>query len=215
MGITTIVTLSNKPALLPEAIASVMAQTRPCRHIWAFDGAQDWAGRYPPAVWANQEWGRCDLDDYVAWLSDDDVLLPNYAADLAGHLDAHPEHMAVYGLSQHVTYDPATGIEVPMRVLPLGDRAQVFDASNRPLCKLDGGQVMVRRSALEQLPRPWVPEKIDGARVCDGAFLDKLALAFGIYPAAGFVMRNRATPYSAHSVSRGNYWAAADWRRER
>jgi hypothetical protein len=210
----TLLTLANKPDYLEDAVASVKAQTRACQHIIQMDdGRRDWGGRYPPAVFFNEEAAKLPLSDYVGWLSDDDILAADFVEVMAGYLDRHPQVMAVYGLSEHILYNLQTRQAHSMRVLPRAYRG-VFDRLVSPYGKLDGGQVVVRRSALEMLAYPWMPETGDAtARFCDGAFLQTLASVFGIYPAtAEVIMQNRTTPRSAHTQNRGGRRIAVDWR---
>jgi hypothetical protein len=210
----TLLTLANKPDYLTDAVASVRYQTRICNHVVQMDdGSRDWGGRYPPAVFFNEEAAKLPPDAYVGWLSDDDVLAPDFVAVMAGYLDQHPQVMAVYGPSEHILFDRATRQAHRMRVLPRAYRG-VFDGEISPYGKLDGGQVVVRRSALDCLVYPWMPERGDAtARFCDGAFLQSLASLFGIYPAtAEVIMQNRTTPKSAHTQNKNWRYTPVDWR---
>jgi len=217
-----IITLFNKPKYIDDAFASVEAQTRR-DFVWAVreDKGIDWRGRYPPAVFWNEQMEAAGMDDYCCWLSDDDLLLPNYVEDLAEFLDAHPEIMACYGGSQVETWNE-NGKVMDAEFLPHGGY-RVFDKDWSPSCKIDGGQLMVRRSALEEIERPWVPEGTTAdpnahpitvqERYCDGLFANKLAVAFGIHPIERQVMVNRRTELSAHTRIVGQGAIVADWRK--
>ena len=213
--------LANKRKYLRDAIRSVRAQTRTdFIHVVALDNGQDWGG-YPPAVWFNREAKEISPENYIAWLSDDDVLLPNYVADLAGYLDAHPEVDCCYGGSEVVLED-GQGTRSPWTWLPdypdrlNAKRWPVFDTKNLPGCVIDGGQIMLRRSALSAIAQPWMPIATEPttARLTDASLLNKLANAVGIYPVPVQVMINRITPLSAHCrPGPGGQRVITDWRR--
>ena len=193
---TLILTLANKPALLLDALASVARQTRrDYAHIVHLDGG-GWPERsYPPAVFFNRAARRAQADDYIAWLSDDDVWEPHYLATLAGYLDEHPDVGACYGGSRVVAYEPG-GAERLLRELPA---LHTFDARNQPLCQIDGGQMLVRRSVLDRIGEPWVSESLGDCNIADGSFMNRVACVTPIVPVVGsWVMRNRQTPFSAH-----------------
>lgn len=193
-----IITLTNKPNLLPEAIQTVRCQTQPAVHVIGYDaGAWDWRGLYPPAVWFNERAQALGPDDYVAWLSDDDLLECHFVEVMSQVLDEGYD--AVYCPGWHVVEQD--GSRRLHRLLPIGNG--VFDARNLPSGRMDGGQVMVRRSALDRIDYPYAPEGIDGARVSDGAYLDKLARMIGIYPATDTpLVTLRTTEWSAHTRAR-------------
>lgn len=219
-----IITLSNKPNLLHEAVASVAAQTRhPDQHIIGLDdGSRDWDGRYPPAVFFNETARELDADDYVCWLSDDDLLLPNYVADLAGYLDRNLDCGAVYGFSEHWIYT-ADGVGTKYRVLPWDGVLHHFNATDRPSGMIDGGQYMVRKGVLDAVGYPYIPEGTDPdiARLCDAHLMIRVAAHCGIAPLVRngqpvFVLHNRTTPWSSHGTpNAGGSITHADWRRKR
>jgi len=211
---TWILTLYNKPDYVQEAIRSVEQQTRTdLVHIVRPDTYRSWDGRYPPAV-AYNEWAlEVPVQDYVCWLSDDDLLLPNYVADLAGYLDGHAEAECVYGGSYHVAA-PLDAPERLLRNLPEEQPFPIFNAQKTPGYKIDGGQFLIRRSALERVPYPYYPEGSETARSCDAHYMNKL-VAFNVlmYPVAAFVLKNRATPKSGHVAvdAQGGVYTR-DWR---
>ena len=198
MGQVIVITLTNKPDLVQEAIASVKAQTRECVHLVEVDSGQ-YKGRYPPAVHYNVISKQCSADDYISWLSDDDLMLPNFVADLAGMLDIHPEYGCVWGWSMHVVLNK-NGTTTNIRPLPQdGNFMQVFNAANEAIFKLDGGQIMVRRSVLDKISYPYQSEDTgEPSRRCDGFLMNKIAAAVGIYPLGKQVKINRTTDKSGH-----------------
>lgn len=210
-----ILTLFNKPELVLEAIASVEAQTRrDYAHLVQPDTYRSWNGRYPPAVYYNELARAAAQDDYISWLSDDDLLLPNYVADLAGYLDTHPEMSCAYGGSTHIIHEPPN-VDRVVRNLPPQWPFPILDANRTPGYQIDGGQFIIRRSALEKIPYPWYSESAEGAGVCDATFMNKIVQYFPIYPVQTFVMVNRATPLSSHAVVVKGHIEVASWRRLR
>jgi glycosyltransferase involved in cell wall biosynthesis len=210
-----ILTLANKSRYLKDAIASVEAQTRrDFLHIIELDdGSRDWGGRYPPAVFYNERARTCDPADYICWLSDDDLLLPNYLEDLAGFLDAHPEIDCCYGASEVILLFEDGSAPTPSQWLPRNGWP-VYNDEVQPACRIDGGMYMVRRSALDLIKYPYMDEDPHPwrARLTDAHVMNKIANAVGIYPIEKQVMVNRVTPVSAHCQARAGIRAIVDWR---
>jgi hypothetical protein len=203
-----ILTLANKPRYLPEAIASIKAQTRSSdlEHIVVLDQGEDWGGGYPPAVFYNEWAKKLPFGSYISWLSDDDMLLPRYVEVLAGFLDDHREIDCCYGGSE-VLFEEGAGIRshswawLPKDPLLLFQEGwPIFDGQTQPGCVIDGGQFMVRRTALEKIEYPYMNEDPApwAARLTDAHVMNKLANAVGIHPVPIQVMINRITPLSAH-----------------
>lgn len=198
-----------------EAVGSVEAQTRhDYIHLVQPDTCRSWNGRYPPAVYYNEQAKVASAEDYISWLSDDDLLLPNYIADLADYLDTHPEAECVYGGSRHVRIYPNLG-EQFIRNLPEELPFPILSNAYTPGWRIDGGQFMIRRSALEKVTYPYYPEDPDPsvARVCDALFMNKIVQAMTMYPIQVFVMVNRMTSLGSHvaidSLGRAQ---VQDWR---
>jgi len=214
-----VMTLANKPQYLPDALASLEAQTRrDFRHILQMDdGSRDWGGRYPPAVFLNETMKALDPDDYLCWLSDDDLLLPNFIEDLAGYLDAHPQAGCCYGGAEVVLMgaDGATSHHqrLPPPELPEGTWP-VYDFAWVPFRRIGSGQFMVRRSVLDLIAYPYVPEDSEPAIAgeCDGWLLSKIAMVTDIPPIRSEVMISRITPLSAHWHPGDGQRVRADWR---
>jgi len=200
MGRVVIITLSNKPKWLPEAIRSVKEQTVACRHLWAVDdGHYLELGKYPPAAYFNETVRmQTDPDDYIAWLSDDDYLLPNFAEDLGGYLDKNTWCGACYGLSNHMLIDE-NGRKTFYRTLPEIAPEQ-YDTLNTPGGKIDGGQVLVRRRLLDRLGYPYTQEQLDHSnRVNDAMLINRIAHLTAIRLGPVWVLENRSVPESAHT----------------
>lgn len=210
-----ILTLANKPQYLPDALASVEAQTRrDFEHVVELDdGSRDWEGRYPPAVFFNERARAvADPDDYLCWLSDDDLLLPNYVEDLAGKLDEALGLNCVYGGSR-VEMLGADGTATHWSHLPILGWP-TYNKWIQPASQIDGGQFMVRRSVLGLIKYPYMNESPDPAqaRLTDGYVMNKIANVVGIYPVKKDVMINRLTPLSAHCRPGEGERLVADWR---
>jgi hypothetical protein len=209
-----ILTLANKPQYLPDAVASVEAQTRrDFVHTVALDDENaEWGGRYPPGVFFNHAAKLVHPHDYICWLSDDDLLLPNYLEDLAGFLDANREIGCCYGGSE-VIFLEEDGSTSHYKNLPeLG--WPTYNKWIQPACQIDGGMIMLRRSVLDLIETPWMNELADPelARITDGHLMNKIANKVGIYPVKKQVMINRITPVSAHCQSGGGVRHVVDWR---
>jgi hypothetical protein len=211
MSKVVILTLWNKSDYVQEAIASVKAQTRKCLHICTQDEG-NWTGRYPPAVFYNERCSLTPADAYISWLSDDDLLMPTYAEYLAGMLDAYPEYDCVWGGCTHVTHEPPKPDRV-LRVLPAdGNMNQEYSEVNLPLFKIDWGQFMIRRTALDKIEYPYIPEAVnEDTRRCDGLLMNKIARAVKMNPSGKMVKICRTTPVSNHTRVVNGVLKAVDW----
>src|SRR5580704_8518688 len=93
--------------------------------------------------------------EYIFYLSDDDMIEPETFELMTGELDANPNFFVVYaGLNITATRTPGDKGVVTSQV-----RAQ--DARTFPGtvdCKLDGGQVMHRKTCLDHLVLPYFDE---------------------------------------------------------
>ena len=215
MGRIVIITLANKPDLLRDAIDSVKAQFRKCEHVWKIDdGSYRERGLYPPAAYYNEIASQCDPDDYISWLSDDDILYPCYAEFLGEYLDRFKCCGSVYGFSNHVIVQP-DGTRKSFRILPTDCTVRTFRKDCLPGGIIDGGQVMVRKTTLDAVGYPYTPEGIQADnRINDAILINKIASVAPMHGIGEYVMENRTTPKSAHTVPRGGGVASADWKRE-
>lgn len=207
-----IVTLSNKPDYLQDCLECVRVQTRRAEHCVITDNCIDWGDRFPPSAWLNDQWQRADPGDYVTWLSDDDYIYPDAIERLAAYLDEHPDIQAVYGLGRHVLYERGRGVVKVIRFL--GQYDGVFGMGNSPVGKIDGSQILVRRSALDSVHYPWQPEGYETARICDGLLTLKIAEKHNIHPLGGPPTHEfRTTPVSMHTyMADDDHYRARDWR---
>jgi len=210
-----ILTLSNKPHLLPDAIRSVEQQSRlsGVKHIVEIDdGSRDWGGRYPPNVFWNEQLALADPDDYMIFLSDDDLLMPNAVYDLAGYLDSHAHVNACYGAGDMYICEPGKPDKLLWRV----EARENYDGKTSLAGRVGSGMCMWRAKCW-QVVGPW-PEQGDGRTpLSDGDYFTALArLCGGLRAVNKLVVYTRITPWSAHTVpdstSRHGY-TRGDWRR--
>lgn len=223
MGIMRIITLSNKPDYLQKCVASVKAQTVPCLHIIGHDHpGYDWGNRYPPAVFFNQQIRAADPDDLICWLSDDDILMPNFVEEFVKFFDEYRDVGAAYCKMLCVKYELGKDA-VKLRDLP-PEYGQTFNEANLPMYKMDSGQVVFRVKKIKNITlfseyMHFAPEYSDDtARVNDGIMLNRWCEYFPIMPLPydAPLCVGRITPKSAHTQlnEKGNY-TAVDWRERR
>ena len=152
-----------------------------------------------PVSWATNEAIRRGLvrGEYVCHFYDDDIYYATFIEKMAGYLDEHPEDMAVLCAQDRLSLnrDGTThkwGLIAPQGRLGPGQ----FD------CRVDGGQIMYRRSVLDAMGDPWMNESPGDCGHSDGLFLERLAGIAGSVPAIPDVLlAHRNTPYSTYSPS--------------
>lgn len=153
-----------------------------------------------PIGWSTNEAIRAGLirGRYVSTFYDDDQYHPTFVETMAGHLDEHPEDLAVWCSQDRIRLD-ADGTETLVgRIEATGRRGPgQFD------CQVDGAQIMFRREVLDAIGDPWLPEDPgDSCRHSDGIFLEKLAQVAGSVPAIPQVLlKHRFTPISTYTPS--------------
>lgn len=136
---------------------------------------------------------------YMCTFYDDDVYEPTFIEEMAGFLDQHPEHSAVWCSQDRVVLDRDGNETRVGQILATAPKlGPQFD------CQVDGAQIMWRREVLDQIGDPWLPED-PADSVCrhsDGVFLDKLGTACGTVPNIPEVLlRHRFTPLSTYTPS--------------
>jgi glycosyltransferase involved in cell wall biosynthesis len=126
--VSTIIPVFNRPAMLREAVDSVLSQTyRPIEVIVVDDGSTDetprvieeLAARYPEVRGIRRanggpgmarEAGRGEArGEFIQYLDSDDLLMPRKFELQVAALEAHPECGVVYGITR---YRDADGIEI-------------------------------------------------------------------------------------------------------
>lgn len=224
---TTIITATyNKPKYLKEAGLSVLAQTNQDWYWWLIlDGPDKETIKvanelreqdarimimceqtteearkkaYRPAVIANTYYPTL-FTDYVCWLSDDDLLMPNYLELLASALDTNPDWDIVYGtcLVKNL-YADGTYSDVTNRAAdaPIGKGTR-----KTPYCNIDGGQFLQTKRSYSVLNGWQIPTDHVNADVSDAIYMQELAKHFTFHPINQLVMIKRITPISTHHQS--------------
>jgi spore maturation protein CgeD len=237
MSVTVITPSFNKPQYVLDAIQSVIAQTYKDWTYYIIDNSTDGKTRkiikeylgktpderikhletdfsadfrneiYVPSAICNAMYILADKK-YILYLSDDDVLHKDCLGSMARYLDENPDIGACYCRGEivelkgkHVIRD--TGDESELHF------GETFDMSNKPDCKIDGGQVLCRKSTIEQmiigqeLLNLFLMPRIKGAvDHSDGIFLNKLVHYTKILPcpysSEKALLTHRCTEISTH-----------------
>lgn len=154
--------------------------------------------RYPQAVIINQYFPEIDCD-YVGWLSDDDLLLPNFCNEFCFFLDKYPAIQAAY-CDYWVQVVDGDRILHQERIRHGG---KIFGRNYFPFKKMDGGAVVCRVSGLRKLSQPLVPEMTLASNIIDGHLLNKIAASYNIYPIPAALFIKRVTSLSTHANVHG------------
>jgi glycosyltransferase involved in cell wall biosynthesis len=236
MSVTIITPSFNKSRYVLDAIRSVIAQTHQDWTYYIADNSTDGTTRktikdflrsvpddrikylevnfsdifrdniYVPSAVCNALYLLADKK-YVFYLSDDDVLHEDCLGSMVKYLDENPDHGACYCRGKSIRVADKQGKEKPENEdFPFGD---IYDAAKKPDCRIDGGQVLCRRSVIEQiiaeqeLLNLFLMPNIKGAiDHIDGIFLNKLARHTGIFPcpynSEKALMTHRCTELSTH-----------------
>lgn len=149
---------------------------------------------YQPAVFLNKYLGTL-TGEYILYLSDDDILDTDCLKKTIAYLDSHPDQAVCwFGMKSvkgsKAAWDWADNGQIP------ADRIITKDQGAD--CVLDGGAVLIRKTALEQLEEPYFDTSWENAKHCDGIFLNKLNRLFDFYPLNEFLLTHRVTEVSTH-----------------
>lgn len=139
---------------------------------------------------------------YMCTFYDDDMYEPEFFEQMAGYLDAHPEHQAVY-CAENIYAVRENGDFRQTGFLPAD--APRSGAGNFD-CRMDGASIMWHTEVLDRMAQPWLPEDpaYDICRHSDGIFLEKLAAIVGtVGNIPEVLVKNRATPWSAYTSTDG------------
>jgi len=216
MSVTVITPSFNKSRYVLDAIKSVIAQTHQDWTYYIADNSTDGTTRktikdflqkvsderikylevnfsdvfrrdvYVPSAVCNALYLLADKK-YVFYISDDDILHELCLESMVRYLDENPEIGACYCRGESIRIADKRGKEKPEKEgFPFGD---IYDAEKLPDCKIDGGQVLCRKSIIEriiseqELINLFLLPKIKGASDhSDGIFLNKLARHVRIFP---------------------------------
>jgi hypothetical protein len=158
-----------------------------------------------PLPWLLNRFFENSDNEFLFLYADDDLLHPELFELLISCFDTVPgDSNAAFWVSLAHTYATEPGI--PPDGFPLaywipadGPRVQgMLD------CRVDGGQVCVRRSHLDSVPKPWWPESAhpDTVRHMDGLYLENVAAKVTFFPAGSIdipYVVHRFTPVSTFS----------------
>jgi hypothetical protein len=191
-----VLTLWNKPELIMEAVRSVQNQSKDyhVNHVVAQDKGTP-KDQYRPGVFYDEIIEQITgMHDLICWLSDDDLMMTNYVADMAGFLEANPDKAACYGQSEHWAMNEKREAWKLRDIIG----GPVYSAAVPPACQIDGGQAMYRRWVLDAIEKPLHDYSFDGCNISDGKLLNRIACVAPIYPIGKKVLINRSTWLSSH-----------------
>jgi spore maturation protein CgeD len=218
--LASVFTLShNKGQYAVEAIKSVLAQDYPDFEYWILENSTDASTReliapllgdpriiyeeidltaseraacYVPAMLLNRYYPKA-AGRYIFYLSDDDLLDPGCVGECVRFLDADPDRHVCYFSHRHAT-GGGVMLNAIMAVHPMGA------GTGEPVvdCRIDGGQIVHRRTVLDAITWPWFPETPEPAQAChaDGLFMQRLADRFIFWPIANYLGTKRRTELS-------------------
>ncbi len=164
-------TLARRPALLRQAVESVLAQTTPPTELLVVEDGGSSLSTFvdelapPPATVVRHlpqaRIGRSGtgnvgmeeaMGDALCLLDDDDWLYPRHLEILIAALDSHPDAVAAYALAHEVSVRPAVGDGIPAEVgrrtigrVPFS-RADLWISNTMPI-----QSVVFRRALFEAL----------------------------------------------------------------
>lgn len=153
--------------------------------------------------WLLNRWYPKANGEYIFYISDDDLLLPQAFEVLAGHLDEHSDHGACYGTLQHANSSSPADTRLTGQMI-LAMQGAVLGPGQVD-CRVDGGQIMHRKSCLDGVGFPYFEESpaLEIARHIDGLFMEKLVQGHPLYPVDSQqpIATHRMTPQSTYTRS--------------
>jgi glycosyltransferase involved in cell wall biosynthesis len=207
-AVTFVTATYNKPVYLAEAAHSVFTQTRPDWEWWiVLNGptmeteavalrladmnekvkvfhhpATENRRRqvYYPSVIANQYYPKIETP-FFTWLSDDDMLGPQFIEKLAGALEADRNKSVVWGhLEAVVQCDRGNLKRINDHILaqqPIGR-----DTGINPCGLIDSGQILQTKKSYDALGGYKIPVDWGSAYHHDGIYMNRLAKNFTFWP---------------------------------
>lgn len=221
----------NKGGYVLDGIRSVVAQTMPDWELWVMENSTDDAtrelirdsgllddsriiyedidlspdkrGSVNMMGWLLNQYYPLANGEYIFYLSDDDLVDPECFAEMAGYLDDTGYDVCWASLR-------CTGCSGPGDVGPFensGIAAREIKEQGRIDGLVDGGQIMHRKTCLDNLDRPYFYEGnvYDMARHIDGMFMEKLAGYCKFYPVDKWLMTHRFTSVSTYTKGGPGY----------
>lgn len=151
--------------------------------------------------WLLNRWYPKANGEYIFYLSDDDLLMPRAFQLLAGHLDDNPDHGACYGTLQHANSSHPSDMQFTGYLIMARDTRGPGEVD----CHVDGGQIMHRKSCLDDVGYPYFEEspELEIARHIDGMFMERLVRKHPLHPVDSPepVATHRMTPKSTYTRS--------------
>lgn len=134
--------------------------------------------------------------EFIFYLSDDDIIDPECFSAMAGELEANDSYWVVYaGCRMVPVTEPGDTGPFADTGIPAKD-AKTFPGSCDT--RVDGGQVMHRKTCLDSLVFPYFEEEPDTniSQHCDGIFLERLVGRYVFWPIDRYLITHRWTPES-------------------
>jgi glycosyltransferase involved in cell wall biosynthesis len=136
---------------------------------------------------------------YIFYISDDDLAMPTCFEQAAGFLDQNPDIGACwFSLRRTTASHPGDPGRFDGEVITADGVRGLHTVCDR----VDGGQIMHRKSCLDEMTWPWFEENPGiAAGHWDGLFMDKLVVNHPLHPVpeAPFLVTHRHTPISMYS----------------
>lgn len=207
----------NKKEYVGNAIKSVLSQTFTDFEYWIIENSTDSETRahvkslctdpriiyiekdftpeerkadYPTALILNEYYPKAN-GEYIVYLSDDDFFYPNLLDEVNKFFDARPDASAVYVSLKTMNEQPDGSFHQVNYIE--ANKARGKGTTETLNCQVDGGQVIHKKSCLDQVEQPFFAPKYPDAGICDGLFLDKLGKSYTIEPINIYLLEHRVT----------------------
>lgn len=215
----------NKFPFVMDAVNSVMSQTVTNWEYWIIDNSTDLITRLhlqqnlpkdPRFHYFEVDFTQDERRDYtihahiinqvypemtgtyIFYLSDDDIIYPQCFQHMIGCLESTPDCWVSYHSQQRLFWRAGNWQESGgIHTRYVMGKDTVYPGVDG---RLDGGQIMHRRSCLDFLDYPFFPEDPIYGSHCDGVFMQKLAERWKFYPVA------TPEPLSAHRATPLSTW---------
>lgn len=218
--ISIITATYNKPRYLKDTITSVLKQTYGDFEHLIVDNSEDGSNKeivqsfkdrrlkyffektndekrqkvYMPAYVCNKYYQKAS-GDYIVYISDDDIFLPDCFNLMKKFLDKNPKASICYH-NQAIVY-ALSGFVFWEKLVRGSNKVFRYPFAN-PKDALDGGQIMFRKKALVKIGKPYLPQKWDTADICDKIFMEKLWRKYQFYPINKVLSIHRVVDETTH-----------------
>lgn len=147
------------------------------KRIVLLDEEHDQGPKYYPSVYLNKYMEKMNDDDFVVWLSDDDLLKPNCLERIKQEVSAGDKDIVYWSLVTSYMEN----CEWVDRHTRIADK--VISRGTNIDCMLDGGQISHKVSCIRELEKPYWREVWDNDTAhCDGTFFNRLIVRYPFYP---------------------------------